>query len=75
MTHITETGLTFASRRRSHACGDAARPAGNAIESRAFPREKIRRRVTFFPSEMPGSRNKTAPGFSFPGAKNAGQQP
>jgi hypothetical protein len=38
MTHITQTALTFASRRRSHACGDAARPAGNAIESRANPK-------------------------------------
>ncbi len=38
MTHITETGLAFGSRRRSHACGDAARPAGNAIESRAYPK-------------------------------------
>jgi hypothetical protein len=36
MTHITQTGLTFGSRRRSNAGGDATRPAGNAVESRAF---------------------------------------
>jgi len=38
MMNMTELGLTFASRRRSQACGDEAKPTVNAVESRAIPK-------------------------------------